>query len=527
MRLKIPRCFIEIKNKLKTLTILSFSYGLSICIAFFMAFCDIPNSAAAVDMKAVSALEITRESLANTDLEFFDDVIVKVYSPSLVLLAEGKMEQSKTFSIKVPGLDDYEWLYVEIGEQESHIYGIFNIEEGVVVDYVTSTIMEAMLKMKTRMENITFEEMKHILHELHKAADADELSKAKNDSDAIRMLFSDEEYRLMLGDMAISFSTPGNTLEEYGKLNETMSQGISLFGKGDVEALKMMLTVDAEIEIDGQTVTGDQIFDSLRSLRKKYEVLKWDASCERIIVNENRAEVETLERIILSDKTEGSITKNIRMGFVNIFEKNENQWKLQERRMKKCEPARALIFADGSSADWTGIRPCVSKFTSKSGSKGEKAELSSIYLAFDDPGIFWRLENSNNLFKESFGASSAVPIDETVHVLFVLTLTDKTDDEIDEGVYSWTGVATGKSYSMNEAITTAPDGFREKNTYLQNNFHVGSSYAEGTISKEEIKGLKKNAYLNARIVVDRGDGENEVLSEGVPIEIEFPHELFQ
>nr|HPN94382.1 hypothetical protein [bacterium] len=214
IRLDIPLCLIGIKDKSKTLMFFSFSHGLSVWLAFFMVFCDISNSAAAVDMKAVSALEITRESLANTDLEFLDDVIVKVYSPSLVLLAEGKMEQSKTFSIEVPGLDDYEWLYVEIGEQESHIYGIFNIEEGVVVDYVTSTIMEAMLKMKTRMENITFEEMKHILYELHKAADADELSKAKNDSDAIRMLFSDEEYRLMLGDMAISFSTPGNTLEE-------------------------------------------------------------------------------------------------------------------------------------------------------------------------------------------------------------------------------------------------------------------------------------------------------------------------
>ncbi|HOY63326.1 MAG: hypothetical protein BWY28_00140 [bacterium ADurb.Bin236] len=527
IRLDIPLCLIGIKDKSKTLMFFSFSHGLSVWLAFFMVFCDISNSAAAVDMKAVSALEITRESLANTDLEFLDDVIVKVYSPSLVLLAEGKMEQSKTFSIEVPGLDDYEWLYVEIGEQESHIYGIFNIEEGVVVDYVTSTIMEAMLKMKTRMENITFEEMKHILYELHKAADADELSKAKNDSDAIRMLFSDEEYRLMLGDMAISFSTPGNTLEEYVKLNETMSQGISLFGKGDVEALKMMLTVDAKIEIDGQTVTGDQIIDSLRSLRNKYEVLKWDASCERIIVNENRAEVETLERIILSDKTEGSITKNIRMGFVNIFVKNENQWKLQERRMKKCEPASALIFADGSSADWTGIRPCVSKFTSKSGLKGEKAELSSIYMAFDDHGIFWRLENTNNLFEESFGDASAALIDETTHVMYVVSLLNEVSGKTEEGVHSWTGVNAGKEYSMNETSMTAPDGFNEKMRYLPDNFHVGASFAEGTLSKKEIKGLNKTAFLNARIIIDRGDGKTEVLSEGVPIEFEVPLLLLQ
>jgi len=525
MRLDIPLCLIGVKNKSKTLMFFSFSYGLSGWLAFFIAFCDLPNSAAALDMKAVSALEITRESLANTDLEFSDDVIVKVYSPSLALLAEGKMEQSKTFSIEVPGSDDYEWLYVEIGEQESHIYGIFSIEEGAVVNHVTSTVVAAMLKMKTRMENITFEEMKHILHELHKAADTDELSKAKSDSDAIRMLFSDEEYRLMLGDMAISFSTPGNTLEEHGKLNETMSQGISLFGKGDVETLKMMLTIDAEIEIDGQTVTGDQILDALRSLRKKYEVLKWDDSCARIIVNENRAEVETLERIILSDKTEGSITNNIRMGFINIFVKTENQWKLQERRMKKCEPARALIFADGSSADWTGIRPCVSKFASKSGSKGEKAEISSIYLAFDEHGIFWRLENTNNLFKESFGAASAVPIEETTHVMFVISLLNEVSGKSEEGVHSWTGVNAGRAYSMNETSMTAPDGFNEKMIYLPDNFHAGASFAEGTISKKEIEGLNKKVFLNARVIIDRGNGNTEVLSEGVPMEIEIPEQL--
>jgi hypothetical protein len=101
------------------------------------------------------------------------------------------------------------------------------------------------------------------------------------------------------------------------------------------------------------------------------------------------------------------------------------------------------------------------------------------------------------------------------------------DGEPDEGVYSWTGVKAGKPYSLNEARTTALDGFKEKIKYLPDNFHVGTSYAEGTISKQEIKGLKKKAYLNARIILDRGEGKNEVLSEGVPIEFVIPESFMR
>ena len=450
----------------------------------------------------------------------FGNMDVVVTSSVFEPVASGTASGNGTFALEADPPGDGAWYFIETGTQTQKLMG-FATGSLARVDPVTDTLAWAMIESRAPV-NFTAGELAFIMARLYEQAANADVKPAHTAEAAVEALLSHEAYRLSLGDLVNSYATPGDTLEDVNTLNQALIGIIPNLSDLDHEAARAMLTDKTEFNIEGRVLKGAALLAFIRDYSSRTRVLKRDVRYLHTRIDGDLAQVETIEESTTQDKATGAETPGLMSNFSYELERVDGAWRIRTRAEKECVPQTARILADGSSRDWLGIRPCITKFTYRTDSPRETVALKSIYFARNETGFFWRLENENNLFDRAGGPDPVVPLRKDLDLTYVLVMRDRNDDTATPVVNSVVGIKDGIPYALNEIQRTAPDGFPESATYLPVNFRLTPHYVEGFISTEEMKAAGDEFYVNAWALLNGTDGKSEILSVSVTLKVRMP-----
>ncbi len=446
---------------------------------------------------------------------------VTARTPDYAPVAYGTTDENGVFKLEVGDLKEGAWFFIEVGSGEGKLMGVFTGGEANV-SLVTETLVTAMLKLGVSQNNFTAAEIDLIKGRLYDLAAEAGVETAENATDGIEALLANEKYRLALGDLVYTYSTPGDTIEEVENISALARILMPVFLEEDKTKALEVATEDAQIEFEGRLLSKDELVEQIKEFEKSFDILDWSSVATRVRVEEDFAELETEENAGFVFKPTNLKTENLTFNFNHRLIKVDGKWRLAKRWRKDCKPEKAYISTT-SSRDWVGARPCVFESV-ENGNAGEiTAKIKSIYFAMDDHSLFWRLEHENNFSGETGDVKRATLSSDNLHVSFLVQLFDRINGEPEAYVNSQVAKNKGVTYSLNKAGRLATDGFPETVTYLTENDHVASGYAAGTIPIEDLHVVGAAFYANARIILISKEGESTVLSQGTPIRILLPN----
>jgi hypothetical protein len=476
--------------------------------------------------------------------EAFAGVKVTLFTPAYTPVAEGLSDDKGSFVIQTTGSGDYGWLFAKAETGVGALRGIYS-SGALYIDPVTDALVGAMLKNGAAPENYSTGEIEFIKPRLYELATGADFGKTGTATGSVEMLLSNEPFRLALGDMVYTYSTPGDTVEEVESLNAMIAKYFSIIPSYNEQIISKYMTDDIAIDIGGHMIAGQDIMKIIGEFNKQYKVLGWKVDCVRTQIQGDVAEVETVEKTSMVSKATGE-TDNAVSNYMYELVRINGDWRLRKRWEKECVPENAEILVNGSSWDWEGIRPCIGNFKKKKDVDGKTANIKSIYFARNAHGFFWRLEFEGNLFNnannsistlkpQNIKPTSTVTPRKELSFSFIVTLFNDMiindlpngvrspiNDEIHTEVHSLVGLKDGTQYSLNQVRRIAPDGFPEELVYLDN-FHIAPSYVNGMISLEVLKAFEGVFFADARIVFQVDDTKSEVMSESSPIQVKaFP-----
>lgn len=483
------------------------------------------------EITGAATLGITKKFQAPTPGtgSLFGKTPVRIYTPEYAPIAEGLTDSDGAFSIETAGMGDRAWLLVEVGTATTMLKG-YSTDKETVVNPITDTMLTAILKLDTPPGNFTAREIEHISTALIDRAAETRVKSAKNAPDAVEALLSNEAYRQAAGNLASSYSSPGDTVEQVEELCKEITRYVPGFmtsvlsSKAYDLAGGSIISEETLFEIENRFLIPAAFAEWVKQskIHSANDITDLEINCLRARVENDSAEVETVERFVTASREAGEPQRSTENIVYELDRTKDAKWQLRKRRSKSCSPEQALVWADGSSHAWLGISPCISKYVSEKGPGGERVELKSIYFARNDRSVFWRMEFDSNLFEAADTAGAAARSREPRHVLFIMALTDNVDKEPVASVFSIVAMKDGIPYSMNQIKRIAPDGYPETMTVLNDNFFIAPNYAEGTISLEDMQAVGNPVYANARILLIAEGDKTGNLAKGVPVKVHLP-----
>jgi len=435
---------------------------------------------------------------------------IAVLSPTREPLAEGKTDAQAEFVIKDVSAQEGGWLVVSVSSNGITMRGVYT-GKPVAVDPVMSALAEALLGQQTGTGNFTAEEIEHISARLYEAASGAQTSGAATAAQAAVALMEHEPFRLALGDLIHTFSSPGDNLDAVKQIMETFAPFIRNFSKLDAATLAAFVSPETQIEFEGELYQKDELLKRIQEFARLYDVKEWGVEFSRIEIRETTAVAETVEKVRFVQKSSNGEV-NDTLNFIHDLELREGKWVLLKRYEKKCVPAAATIFAGAGSAQWAGARPCMLGSNPSQPQQGFSAGVRSVYFAMDDHEFYWRMEIQGDQLQ------TAVQ-DGSTPLMFMITLTETFEGDGEEKVISVTGIKKGIPYAVNQVRRKAPDGFPEQLVYLPENFIVTRNFVQGAISRDEMKSLGSEFFANARILRETPNGEGQILVQGSPVKV--------
>lgn len=425
-------------------------------------------------------------------------------------VAQGNTDAKSAFEIKDVPAQDGEWLVVAVSSNGITMRGVYT-GNPITVDPVMSALAEALLRQQTGTGDFTVAEIEHISARLYEIAAGAQISETATAAQAADALMAHEPFRLTLGGLVRTFSSPGDNMEAVKQISETFGAFIGNFSKLDAATLAAFVSPETQIEFEGEFYQNDELLKRIQEFARLYDVKEWGVDFSRIEIRETTAVAETVEKVRFVQKSSNGEV-NDTLNFIHDLELREGKWILLKRYEKKCVPAAATIFSGAGSAQWAGVRPCMLRFGQSQPQQGFSAGVRSVYFAMDEHEFYWRMEIQGDQLQTAIQ-------DGSTPLMFMITLTENFEGAGDKDVISVTGIKKGIPYAVNQVRRKAPDGFPEQLVYLPENFVVTRNYVQGTISRDEMESLGSEFFANARILRETPNGEGQILVQGSPVKV--------
>lgn len=449
---------------------------------------------------------------------------IRVSTPDLVMVAQGETTDKGSFAIEAGDTASYPWLLVEASINNMSLSGIFVGGTGTI-DVISDTIAGAVFGCGAPAVNFTKEEIKTMEKAAFDRASGIDTATARTAAQGVETLLSNQAYRLALGSMASSYATPGNTIDENKEVEDFIKGILSAFPAFQNINLDNVLTPDALIVMGaGAYKTRNELPGAAEDFLNQFKIKSWDVELARTIIQGDTAIVETVEKISLEERASGQNITDI-LNITHNLVKSEDGWRISKREEKDCVPAKTLILADGSSRDWIGVSPCITRYFRRETVASGSANINALYFASDGVDFSWRMEFDGEWIKKLIPSGEADSGKKNQPgISFIVVFADKMGEEAKIKIFSTVGVMDGVIYSLNQVSRPAPDGVQEDVTYMNNEFSLTPGCAEGTISMENLGAIKGDLYAGGLIIYEeKGDQgvTSKVLSEGVPVKIKF------